>query len=202
MNWRTRTENKLENFSDWIFDNAKKMILAIFVLVVAIGSQLPSLQVDTTTEGFLHKTDPMRVEYDVFRDQFGRDEKLMIAVKTNNIFDLNFLEKLDNFHHALENELPNIKAVDSLINARNTYGIEGELIVEPLIDSLPKNKDDLIKLKETVTNNSLYENSLYSEDFTMTTVTIDTETYSSSGAPQETKSFEFDEGLEFDDGLE
>ena len=189
MNWRTRTENKLENFSDWIFDNAKKMILAIFVLVVAIGSQLPSLKVDTTTEGFLHKTDPMRVEYDVFRDQFGRDEKLMIAVKTNNIFDLNFLEKLDNFHHALENELPNIKAVDSLINARNTYGIEGELIVEPLIESLPKNKDDLIKLKETVTNNSLYENSLYSEDFTMTTVTIDTETYSSSGAPQETQSF-------------
>ena len=106
MNWRTRTENKLENFSDWIFDNAKKMILVIFVLVVAIGSQLPSLKVDTTTEGFLHKTDPMRVEYDVFRDQFGRDEKLMIAVKTNNIFDLNFLEKLDNFHHALENELP------------------------------------------------------------------------------------------------
>jgi len=52
MNWRTRTENKLENFSDWIFDNAKKMILAIFVLVVAIGSQLPSLKVDTTTEGF------------------------------------------------------------------------------------------------------------------------------------------------------
>ena len=198
MNWRTRTENKLENFSDWIFDNAKKMILAIFVLVVAIGSQLPSLKVDTTTEGFLHKTDPMRVEYDVFRDQFGRDEKLMIAVKTNNIFDLNFLEKLDNFHHALENELPNIKAVDSLINARNTYGIEGELIVEPLIDSLPKNKDDLIKLKETVTNNSLYENSLYSEDFTMTTVTIDTETYSSSGAPQEPKSIEFADGLEFD----
>ena len=199
MNWRTRTENKLENFSDWIFDNAKKMILAIFVLVVAIGSQLPSLKVDTTTEGFLHKTDPMRVEYDVFRDQFGRDEKLMIAVKTNNIFDLNFLEKLDNFHHALENELPNIKAVDSLINARNTYGIEGELIVEPLIDSLPKNKDDLIKLKETVTNNSLYENSLYSEDFTMTTVTIDTETYSSSGAPQETQSIEFDDGLKFED---
>ena len=163
MNWRTKTENKIELFSDWVFDNAKKTIMAIVVLVIAIGSQLPSLKVDTTTEGFLHKTDPMRVEYDVFRDQFGRDEKLMIAVKTKNIFDLGFLEKLDSFHHALESELPNIKAVDSLINARNTYGIEGELIVEPLIDSLPKNNDDLIKLKETVTNNSLYENSLYSD---------------------------------------
>jgi len=202
MNWRTKTENKLEHFSDWIFDNAKKTITAIFVLVVVIGSQLPSLKVDTTTEGFLHKSDPMRIEYDVFRDQFGRDEKLMIAVKTKNIFDLGFLEKLDSFHHALENELPNIKAVDSLINARNTYGAEGELIVEPLIDTIPKNREDLERLKEIVTNNSLYENSLYSEDFTMTTVTIDTETYSSLNPPQEMSSLDFDDDLGFDENIE
>ena len=199
MNWRAKTENKLEHFSDWIFDNAKKTITAILVLVVIIGSQLPSLKVDTTTEGFLHKSDPMRIEYDVFRDQFGRDEKLMIAVKTKNIFDIGFLEKLDSFHHALENELPNIKAVDSLINARNTYGAEGELIVEPLIDTIPKNKEDLEKLKAVVTNNSLYENSLYSEDFTMTTVTIDTETYSSLNTPQESTSSDLDDDLGFDD---
>ena len=199
MNWRTKTESKIELFSDWLFENAKITIAVVFVFVVALGSQLPSLKIDTTTEGFLHKTDPMRVEYDIFRDQFGRDEKLMIAVKTRNIFDLDFLKKLDSFHHALENELPNIKGVDSLINARNTYGIEGELIVEPLIDNLPQNKKDLVKLKETVTNNSLYENSLYSEDFTMTTVTIDTETYSNAGASEDSIGLEFDDSLEFDD---
>ena len=199
MNWRTKTESKIELFSDWLFENAKITIVVIFVLVAGIASQLPSLKIDTTTEGFLHKTDPMRVQYDVFRDQFGRDEKLMIAVKTQNIFDLDFLEKLDRFHHALEDELPNIKGVDSLINARNTYGIEGELIVEPLIDNLPQNNEDLISLKETVTNNSLYKNSLYSEDFRMTTVTIDTETYSNNGASQDATNLEFDDSLEFDD---
>ena len=199
MNWRTKTESKIELFSDWLFENAKITIVVIFVLVVGIASQLPSLKIDTTTEGFLHKSDPMRVQYDEFRDQFGRDEKLMIAVKTQNIFDLDFLEKLDRFHHALEDELPNIKGVDSLINARNTYGIEGELIVEPLIDNLPQNNEDLISLKETVTNNSLYKNSLYSEDFRMTTVTIDTETYSNNGASQDATNLEFDDSLEFDD---
>ena len=199
MNWRTKTESKIELFSDWLFENAKITIVVIFVLVAGIASQLPSLKIDTTTEGFLHKTDPMRVQYDEFRDQFGRDEKLMIAVKTQNIFDLDFLEKLDRFHHALEDELPNIKGVDSLINARNTYGIEGELIVEPLIDNLPQNNEDLISLKETVTNNSLYKNSLYSEDFRMTTVTIDTETYSNNGASQDATNLEFDDSLEFDD---
>ena len=199
MNWRTKTESKIELFSDWLFENAKITIVVIFVLVAGIASQLPSLKIDTTTEGFLHKSDPMRVQYDEFRDQFGRDEKLMIAVKTQNIFDLDFLEKLDRFHHALEDELPNIKGVDSLINARNTYGIEGELIVEPLIDNLPQNNEDLISLKETVTNNSLYKNSLYSEDFRMTTVTIDTETYSNNGAYQDATNLEFDDSLEFDD---
>ena len=133
MNWRSKTEKKFEVFSDWLYDNSTKTILIVLLFVGALGTQLPSLKMDTSTEGFLHKTDPMRIDYDVFRNQFGRDEKLMVAVKTENIFDLNFLQKLDSFHRALEDELPHIEGVDSLINARNTYGVEGELIVEPLI---------------------------------------------------------------------
>jgi len=178
MNWRTKAENKFESFSDWLYDNATKAILIIVLFVAALGSQLPTLKMDTSTEGFLHKTNPMRIEYDVFRDQFGRDEKLMIAVKTDSIFNLDFLKKLDSFHSALEDELPHIKGVDSLINARNTFGIEGELIVEPLIDDLPETQEDISRLRSTITNNSFYKNLLYSEDFTMTTVTIDTQTYS------------------------
>ena len=198
MNWRTKAENKFESFSDWLYDNATKAILIIVLFVAALGSQLPTLKMDTSTEGFLHKTNPMRIEYDVFRDQFGRDEKLMIAVKTDSIFNLGFLKKLDSFHSALEDELPHIKGVDSLINARNTFGIEGELIVEPLIDDLPETQEDLSRLRSTITNNSFYKNLLYSEDFTMTTVTIDTQTYSNVGAISEDVNIDFDEYLDFD----
>ena len=95
MNWRSKTEKKFEVFSDWLYDNSTKTILIVLLLVGALGTQLPTLKMDTSTEGFLHKTDPMRIDYDVFRNQFGRDEKLMVAVKTENIFDLNFLQKLD-----------------------------------------------------------------------------------------------------------
>ena len=198
MNWRTKAENKLESFSDWLYDNATKAILIIVLFVAALGSQLPTLKMDTSTEGFLHKTNPMRIEYDAFRDQFGRDEKLMIAVKTDSIFNLGFLKKLDSFHSALEDELPHIKGVDSLINARNTFGIEGELIVEPLIDDLPETQEDISRLRSTITNNSFYKNLLYSEDFTMTTVTIDTQTYSNVEAISEDVNIDFDEYLDFD----
>ena len=98
MNWRHRTELKFEDFSDFIFDNRKKVIVAILLLVLAMGSQLKHLTMDTSTEGFLHETDPMRLAYDDFRDQFGRDEKLLIAVKTKDIFDLDFLKKLEKLH--------------------------------------------------------------------------------------------------------
>ena len=198
MNWRTKAENKFEFFSDWLYDNATKAILIIVLFVAALGSQLPTLKMDTSTEGFLHKTNPMRIEYDAFRDQFGRDEKLMIAVKTDSIFNLGFLKKLDNFHSVLEDELPHIKGVDSLINARNTFGKEGELIVEPLIDDLPETQEDLSRLRSTITNNSFYKNLLYSEDFTMTTVTIDTQTYSNVEAISEDVNIDFDEYLDFD----
>ena len=109
MNWRFNTERKFESFSDLVFNNSKKVIFAVLLIVGTLATQLPSLKLDTSTEGFLHKTDPMRIDYDVFRNQFGRDEKLMVAVKTENIFDLNFLQKLDSFHKALEDELPHIE---------------------------------------------------------------------------------------------
>ena len=182
MNWRHRSERKFESFSDIIFENSKKTIVAILLLVALFGSQLPSLTMDTSTEGFLHKTDSMRVTYDEFRDQFGRDEKLLIAIKTENVFDLNFLKKLEKLHKRLENELPYIADVNSLINARNTYGDQESLIVEDLFEVLPDTQAQVEPQKQRALNNPLLQNLLFSEDQTFTAIVIDTQTYSSFDA--------------------
>jgi len=182
MNWRYRTERKLEDFSDFVFNNRKKIIVVILLLVVAVGTQLRHLTMDTSTEGFLHESDPMRLAYDEFRDQFGRDEKLLVAVKTKDVFDLDFLKKLEKLHKRLESELPYIEEVNSLINARNTYGDKDSLIVEDLFEELPKVQADLAPQKQRAINNPLFKNLLYSEDLTFTTLVIDTQTYSSFDA--------------------
>ena len=182
MNWRHRTERKFEDFSDFVFNNRKKIIVIILLLVVAVGTQLKHLKMDTSTEGFLHESDPMRLAYDEFRDQFGRDEKLLVAVKTKDVFDLDFLKKLEKLHKRLESELPYIEEVNSLINARNTYGDKDSLIVEDLFEELPKVQADLAPQKQRAINNPLFKNLLYSEDLTFTTLVIDTQTYSSFDA--------------------
>jgi len=196
MNWRIHTEKKLEDFSDFVFEHSKKTILLVLLAVAGLISHLPTLTMDTSTEGFLHESDPMRIGYDVFRDQFGRDEKVLLAIKTSNIFDAVFLNKLNSLHRALEEGLPHIEKVNSLINARNTYGAEGELIVEPLIDKTPKTQSDLDGLKKTATANRLFDNMLYSEDHTMTVITIDTKTYSGAGA-DEVSELNFEDELDF-----
>ena len=71
MNWRSKTEKKFEVFSDLLYENSAKTILIVLLFVAALGSQLSTLKMDTSTEGFLHKSDPMRIEYDLFRDQSG-----------------------------------------------------------------------------------------------------------------------------------
>ena len=182
MNWRHRTERKFEDFSDFVFNNRKKIIVIILLLVVAVGTQLKHLKMDTSTEGFLHESDPMRLAYDEFRDQFGRDEKLLVAVKTKDVFDLDFLKKLEKLHKRLESELPYIEEVNSLINARNTYGDKDSLIVEDLFEELPKVQADIAPQKQRAINNLLFKNLLYSEDLTFTTLVIDTQTYSSFDA--------------------
>ncbi len=199
MNWRIKTEKKFEIFSDWIYDNSKKCISSVLVFVAVIATQLPNLTIDTSTEGFLHKTDPLRIAYDEFRSEFGRDEKLLIAIKTKKIFDIGFLSRLEQFHKALEAGLPYITGVNSLINARNTYGNKDSLIVDELFEELPKNEKNLLEKKQKALDNPLFLNLLYNEDQTFTTIIVDTQTYSSFDAEGRPISFSDEEdGFEED----
>lgn len=179
MNWRLNVEKKFENLADCIFENSKKTIFVILLIVVALGFNLPSLKTDVSTEGFLHKTDKMRVQYDAFRDQFGRDQKILVVVQTRDIFNLNFLKKLSALHQELENNLPYIESVTSLMNTRNTYGTTDSLQVEDLFEDYKVDESTLNTKKQLAIANPLLKDLIFNEDKTFTSIIIDTQTYSS-----------------------
>ena len=78
-------------------------------------------------------------------------------------------------HHDLENEVPYLREVTSLINARHTHGNRDELIVEDLLADWPEKDVDPVILKQQVLNNAFYRNHLISEDGRITAVVIETE---------------------------
>ncbi len=202
MNWKIKVEHKLEHISDFIFDNRIKVIVMTLAIIVAMASQMKYLTIDTSTEGFLHKEDPLRVEYDKFRSQFGRDEKVLIAIQSDDIFTIKFLTKLNKLHRELENNLPYIDDVNSLINARNTRGTIDSLIVDDLFEELPTNEKELAFKKQLAKNNPLFKDLIIDDAGTITTIVIDTQTYTSldkNGKPipkTETEEDGFDDGEE------
>ena len=180
-NFRNRVEAWFETYAHAIYRNRIKTIISMLVLTAAMVSQIPKITIDTSTEGFLHTDDPALVAYNDFRDQFGRDEVIIIAIKSADIFSQRFLEKIQKLHEELEENVPYIDDITSLVNARNTRGEADELIVEDLLEHWPQNQGEMTALKKRVLTNPLYKNLLISEDATFTTIIIKTHSHSSLG---------------------
>ncbi|MCW8837657.1 MAG: MMPL family transporter [Thiovulaceae bacterium] len=180
MNWRTKSETKLENMGNYIGANPKKIILVMLILSISLISNLPKITIDTSTEGFLHKEDPALVRYEEFKEQFGQDEKIMVVVKTKDIFDIEFLKKLRELHDELENNVPHLNDITSLLNARNTRGENETLIVEDLIETIPSTKEDIDKIRTLANNNVMYKNLLLNPENTLTTIILEPSAYEGS----------------------
>ncbi len=178
---RTNIEKWFESLARIIYHNRLKTLFIMLVIIAAIVSQLPKLTIDISTEGFMHKSDPARIDYDNFRDQFGRDELIVIAIRAQEVFEAKFLKKLKELHEDLFENVPYIEDITSLINARNTRGKKDELIVEDLMENWPETTEEIAVIKQRTLDNPLYQNLLISEDGKMTTIVIQTQTYSSVG---------------------
>jgi len=180
-NLRNRVERGFENFAYFVYRHRIKTVIIMLLLMATLISQIPKITIDTSTEGFLHENDPTLLAYNAFRDQFGRDEVVIIAIKSPKIFSQTFLKKLKILHQDLEENVPYIDDITSLVNARNTRGEAEELIVEDLLEEWPQNETEMAVLKNRVISNPLYKNLLISEDGQFTAIVIKTQSYSGLG---------------------
>jgi len=175
---RQKIERGFETFAHIIYRWRWVVLLIMLSVAAGIGSQMPKLTTATSNESFLHSDDPILLAYNDFRDQFGRDELIIIAIQPPDVFDLKFLKKLKALHEDIEAKVPHVNQISSLVNARNTRGDGDQLIVEDLLEKWPRNKDELMTLKKRVMSNPLYINRLISEDGGFTTIVIQTNSFS------------------------
>ncbi|MGD9188940.1 MAG: efflux RND transporter permease subunit [Desulfobacteraceae bacterium] len=171
-NIRNRIETGFSLLAQKFYTHRFKTLLITTVVMGALFSQLPKVKLDTSMEGFLHPDDPALLTYNQFRDQFGRDEVIIVAIESDKIFDFQFLNTLKSLHKALEANVPYLDDVTSLINARNTRGNGDALIVEDLLETWPRSENDLQDIKRRAMANPMYRNMLLSEDGRCTTLIV------------------------------
>ncbi len=193
MNWRTKTENNIEKMGVTITNHPIKIIIAMLLISIAFISNLPKITIDTSTEGFLHSSDPALVRYESFKEQFGQDEKIMVIVETKDIFNLETLKKLQSLHTELENNVPHLTDITSLLNSRNTRGDGDQLIVEDLFSEFPQNAKELEVIKNLAKNSEMYKNLLFDEKLKYTTIILEPNAYESVEGGDELDGFGDDE---------
>jgi predicted RND superfamily exporter protein len=200
MNFNKRTTVFFEWLGSALYRRAWFVIAAMLLLTVLLGSQLPKMTIDTSTESFFHDSDPVILKYNHFQEQFGRDDVILLTLNPPEIFSLEFIKKLDALHQAIERDVPNVAKVTSLINVRSTRGLEDELLVDELLDEWPRDAVEMAAFRARVMANPLYENSLISKDGKFTTITIQPESFSTnSDVAQEEIGMEVDLLADFDD---
>jgi len=189
-------EEKMRRMGLWIAHHPIKVILLSLALLLPVLIHVPQIKFDTSTEGFMHEDDPVLLEYNRFREQFGRDERVAIAIKSDKIFTLDFLKTLRSLHEELESKVPYVDEITSLYNVRNTRGRGDELITDDLLEPFPESEADVAKVKKMAMASHLYKDLLLSRDGKMTTIIIETDAYSHQGEESAAEADNFDEGFD------
>jgi len=187
----------MHRFGAFIHDNPLKVLLVLMVLLAFPISHVPQIKMDTSTEGFMHPDDPVLLTYNKFRGQFGRDERIVLAIEDENIFSVEFFKKLRDLHKEIEKNVPYINDVTSLYNVRNTRGDGDKLITDDLLEPFPTSKEQVADIKKRAMASHFYKDLLLSQDGKMTTIIIETDAYSHEGEQEVSVEDEFSEG--FDD---
>ncbi len=191
-----QAERFFERFSRTVIHIRWIVLIVTLLLSVLIASQVRHLSIDTSNEGFLHKDDPTLLTYNEFRDQFGRDDMLALAIHSEKIFSRAFLLKLKKLHEELNEKVPHVNDIISMVNARNTTGEGDILYVDDLLSRFPENDQDLARLKERVMSNPLYRNQLISQKGNFTSVLIESDVY--TGDTDENLLSGFDDNIDQD----
>jgi hypothetical protein len=69
-----KIERRIDGLTRLIYRNPIKTLMVLLVVTCLLSAQIPKTDMDSSSEGMLHKSDPIRIAYNDFRNQFGRDD--------------------------------------------------------------------------------------------------------------------------------
>ena len=167
-----RVEDGFRALARLVYRHSILYITLVLFASLGMSSQLGKLTLDTSNEGFFYPDSAIVHDYNSFREQFGREDSVYITIAAGTVFEESFLRRLQSFHRDLEDSVPHLDEVTSLLNARNTRGEGDELIVEDLFEHWPENAQELAAIEQRAMANPIYRDLLLSRDGKVTAVAV------------------------------
>lgn len=186
--WGERAEPVFRAWARFIVARPWAVLLGSLAVALLAIAGVQRLRVDVTFESFLEDDDPVLLTYERFADTFGRDERIIVsaepgtALGPDGVFERRFLEKLRLLHEALEERVPHLEEITSLVNARDTRAEGDTLLVEEFLDPWPGDDAAIARLRERAFDNPLFQGSLISKSGDATAITLELQLYSTARA--------------------
>ncbi len=169
---KNRIELVFEDFTRNIYRHRILYLIGMFAVIFLMCSSVLRLTVDTATESMLHKNDSSLLAYNDYRDQFGRTDIITVLVEAPDLFDIDFLRKLEKLHNEIKLEAPHLNKVRSLISIRDTNEKEGTLYVDDLMKDFENR--NMAEIKKRALENPFYRNYILSSDKKSTAIMLET----------------------------
>lgn len=173
----TQCEDLFRKFCGIIYDNKYIALLLVLTLTGGLAAQLPGLVIDTRDEVFFRKNDPALIAYNRFKQQFGQDELFIIALRPENGLNKTFFQTLYDLHNELEQTVPYLDDITSLVNGRVVRAEGDTLHVGDIFEAAPQTEAEVQEIKKRIAHYPMFENFLISSDGTLASIIIKTVAY-------------------------
>ncbi len=160
-------------FKSFILDHPWLWGLILAALTALAAWSCLNLPVVTSTDAIIPRDKEWRY-YEEFRQQFGADDAVAVAIAAPDIFTPQALAYIRLLTNKFE-ELEGVDDVLSLSNVEDIIGGEEDFTVEPLLgDEIPKDPKKLNQLRKRAQKNPLILGNLVSRDFKSSLILIRT----------------------------
>jgi len=145
----------------------------IFISVLLVGITLffgwfaAQAKFNNTLESYFFENDLK--DYNQFLDQFGTDEIIAIAFGGEEVFTIENLQLIKTISSQIE-QLPHVRRVISLTNAKLVSGDKETVNFNPLMDEIPASQNELMPIKQRALADPFIPGILLSSDSKSTAI--------------------------------
>jgi len=154
----------MRTFYGFLLNHPKSILVLLILITAALAVPASRIRIDSSIEGLMLEADPDRVFFDGVREIFGNDEVLVVAlVAKETIFRPESLRKVKR----ISDEAQDMDGVERVISLTTVYDIlptEEGIEIQPLVEEIPENSEDLQALSVSAVKNDIFRNLIVSKD--------------------------------------
>lgn len=161
----------------WIVDHPKSCVICLILIVLLLSVKITQVKINSDLTQLIPKDDPRTKYYeDFFKGAFSSDILSVVVVKPEigDVFNHETLSLIQNMTDDLFG-IDGVITVNSLTTVQKIKGEDGFLNTDQLIEEVPTDPEELLKIKESALSNDHFIGYIVSEDGRAAGINIYTE---------------------------